>query len=118
MKEDANMENSWNLVQEKICRKCIDGDGRGNCRLPQGESCALQQFLPTIIETVKAIEWAPYETYVNALRTNVCARCSEQDAAGVCARRDTLECALDRYFGLVIRVMDEVHAGTFSAIKS
>ncbi|MEX2116581.1 MAG: hypothetical protein WEB37_06825 [Bacteroidota bacterium] len=112
------MENPWNLVQERICRKCIDGDGRGNCRLPRGESCALQQFLPAIIETVQSIEWAPYETYVSALRASVCAQCKDQDASGVCARRNTLECALDRYFGLVIRVIDEVHAGTFSTIKS
>lgn len=112
------MEAPWSLVQDKICRKCIDGDGRGNCRLPKGESCALQQFLPAIIETVQAIDWAPYEAYVNALRANVCSQCKEQNASGVCVRRDKLECALDRYFGLVIRVIDEVHAGTFSTVKS
>ncbi len=112
------MKTAWNLVQEKICRKCIDGDGTGNCRLPKEESCALQQYLPAIIETVQAIDWAPYETYVNALRTKVCSQCTEQDAAGACPRRDKLECALDRYFGLVIRVIDEVHAGTFSEAQS
>lgn len=112
------MENSWPLVQQRICRKCIDGDGRGNCRLPVGQVCALQQFLPVIIETVQSIESGPYEIYINALRKNVCANCGELNSSGDCARRDMLECALDRYFGLVIRVMDEVHAGTFSAVKS
>ncbi len=112
------MEHSWSLVQERICRKCIDGDGRGNCRLARGESCAFKEFLPTIIETVQSLEWASYDAYVSALRRNVCSICKEQSSSGNCGRRDMLECALDRYLGLVIRVIDEVHAGTFSAVKS
>lgn len=111
------MDAAWNLIQSKVCRKCMDGDGKGHCRLPAGETCALKESLPAILRTVESVGWAPYEEYVRALRVNVCAQCKDQDAYGVCVKRNSLECALDRYYGLVIRVIDEIHAGTFAEVR-
>jgi len=108
------MENTWSIIQEKICRKCIDGDGHGNCRLPENGWCALQQFLPAIVETVTGIDSASYDDYVQALRAKICSQCPEHQTNGACFRRNELECALDRYYGLVIQVIDDVKAGTFS----
>lgn len=107
------MEQYWDRIQSRICRKCIDGDGTGNCRLPQSEQCALRQFLPAIVDTVSAIDSDSYDEYVRALRSNICSQCSEQLPSGACIRRDTLECALDRYYGLVLQIIDEARAGTF-----
>lgn len=109
-----DMENSWSVIQSRICRKCIDGDGRGNCRLPRGEQCALQQFLPAIVEIVSSLDSGSYDDYLRALRSQVCEQCREQLPDGRCLKRASLECALDRYYGLVIQVIDEAHAGTFS----
>ena len=39
------MEQYWNLVQARVCHKCIDGDRKGNCLLPADQSCALRDFL-------------------------------------------------------------------------
>lgn len=106
------MENYWSAVQDKICRKCIDGDGRGNCRLPAGQPCALQEFLPQIVDTVTTTRSDRFEDYVKALRKNVCAECAEQSADGVCLRRNVVECALDRYYGHVLDVVEHVRANS------
>jgi hypothetical protein len=48
--------------------------------------------------------------YVNSLRRNVCALCDEQKEDGTCRKRDQLECALDRYFPIVIEVVEATNA--------
>ncbi|HTP80879.1 MAG TPA: hypothetical protein VMM57_10830 [Bacteroidota bacterium] len=98
----------WNKISERVCRKCIDGDRRGNCRLPAGESCALQKFLPEIIVAVSNGQHPTIESVVHTLRRNVCILCEWQDAKGECRKRDTLECALDRYLPLVCEVVEDV----------
>jgi len=108
------MEQYWSLIQDKICRKCIDGDGKGNCRLPAGESCAIQEFLPQIVRTVRSVESDSYEVYVDALRAGICANCPDQGPDGVCGKRNGLECALDRYYGLVLATIDDVKARPMS----
>jgi len=105
------MEQYWKLVQARVCHKCIDGDRKGNCLLPADQSCALRDFLPTIIETVMSVNSDSYEDYVTALRGSVCAECQEQGIDGVCRRRETVECALDRYYPLVIQVIEDMKTG-------
>src|SRR5262249_28972176 len=102
------MYQYWELIQQKICPRCLDGDGRGNCRLPSGEDCALKSFLPQIVMTVAQTQSTSMDTYVNVLRRNVCVLCDHQQANMACRKREDLECALDRYFPLVIQVIDTV----------
>lgn len=108
------MKQYWSLIQDKVCRKCIDGDGRGNCRLPSTLSCALKESLPEIVRIARETEGGSYEDSVNALRAGICSRCVHQLGDGTCVLRSTLECALDRYYLLVLDVIDEVRLGTFS----
>ena len=96
----------WEDVQERICRKCIDGDGRGNCRLPVDEECALQANFPLIVETVSKVQTSDYETHVQTLRQSVCTTCIHQDKEGNCWKRNRLDCALDRYYPLVIEIVE------------
>jgi hypothetical protein len=104
------MENYWDALQERICRKCIDGDGRGNCRLPVDEVCSVKKFLPQIVATIVNVKSDSYDAYVHALRRNVCILCDWQREDGTCGRRTNLECALDRYFPLVIQVVESMNA--------
>ncbi len=110
--EGGSMEQYWSALQDKLCRKCIDGDGRGHCRLPFGQTCAVQEFLPQLVETVKSLRSDRYDDYVVALRKNVCAGCAEQSSDGVCLRRNAVECALDRYYGLVLQIIESVKSET------
>lgn len=110
------MEQYWDLIQARVCRKCVDGDGRGHCLLPATEPCALRESLPEIIRIARETESGTYEDSVNALRSQICDRCSHQLNDGTCRKRDRLECALDRYYVLVLDVLDDVRTGTFWAI--
>jgi hypothetical protein len=101
---------NWNAMQNRICPKCIDGNRKGDCLLSAGEICPLKESFSEIITTVQSVEGNRYEDYVAALRANVCSACRHQEANGVCLKRNHLECALDRYFPLVIDVIDAARA--------
>lgn len=101
------MNHYWSAIQGRVCQKCIDGDGSGGCRLPLDQSCPVLEFLPQIVQSVTNTRSDRYDDYVDALRKNVCARCKEQAPEGVCLRRNSVECALDRYYGLILQVIEE-----------
>ena len=104
------LEQYWKVIQEKICPRCLDGDGAGNCRLPVGEECALKSFLPQIVMTVANTKSASMDAYVAALRRHICILCDHQQADMSCRKRTDLECALDRYFPLVVEIVETVRA--------
>ena len=106
--EDGNMDMYWDSIRKTVCRKCIDGDGKGGCRLPIDESCGLETFFPEIVQTVSSVHSDSFQDYVGALRANICRNCEHQFADGDCRKRDTLECALDRYLPVVIEVIETV----------
>jgi len=98
----------WQLLQARICHRCLDGDGKGNCRLPSGGECPLKRFLPEIVATISRIRSHTYHAYVNALRNGVCSQCDSLRADGTCWKRENFECALDHYFPLIIEVIESV----------
>ena len=102
------MEQYWNVLKGRVCRKCADGDGKGGCRLPEGDSCALHVFLPEIVGVVTQARLGSFEAYVELLRKTICPRCKHQRPDGACIKRTTLQCALDRYYPLIIEVIESV----------
>lgn len=110
--EDLSLEQYWDSIRQNVCRKCIDGDGKGGCRLPIDESCGLDRFFPEVVQTVMSVHSDSFQDYVDALRVNVCAHCEHQFPGGVCKKRDTLECALDRYLPVVIDIIESVKIST------
>ncbi len=109
------LDQYWQVIQEKICPRCLDGDGHGECRLPVGEECALKSFLPQIVITIANAKSDSIEGYVNLLRRNVCILCEHQNADMSCKRRNDLECAIDRYYPLVLQIVETVRAQMESA---
>lgn len=103
------MDPFWEPLRLRVCAKCIDGDGKGNCRLPKGDACALEAFLPELVTIVSTVKAYSYQKYVEALRATVCSQCDHQ-TNGRCNKRETLECALDRYFPVVLDVIETVKA--------
>jgi hypothetical protein len=102
------METYWAEIQKKICPKCIDGDRKGNCMLPANETCPLKIHFHEIVTTIANTKSDAYSAYVNSLRRNVCILCEHEHADGTCWKRNELECALDRYFPLVISIIEDV----------
>ncbi|HUN65021.1 MAG TPA: hypothetical protein VMW43_02900 [Bacteroidota bacterium] len=102
------IDEYWNLLQNRICRRCVDGDGTGACRLPADEVCPLYHYLPRIVATVLSVESASIDAYIDMLRNNVCSVCDALDHDAVCRKRNELACALDRYYPLVVEIIESV----------
>jgi hypothetical protein len=109
---EHTLDEYWIAVQRKVCLKCIDGDGHGDCRLGTVEECALKAYFPKIVETVLAVRSSNIEPYVQGLRHNVCGDCRHQSTDGTCMLRNQVDCALDRYFPMVAEAIEEVHSRT------
>ena len=102
------LQQYWQAIQKNICPRCLDGDGDGNCRLPVREECALKSFLPQIVMTVANVKSDSIEAYVAALRRHVCILCDHQASDMSCMKRTDLECALDRYFPILVEIIETV----------
>ncbi len=107
---DLIVDLNWEHLQNRVCRKCIDGDTRGGCRLPVDELCRLKEDFAEIVETVASVHSDALQDYVHALRSNICRTCEDQYADGTCWKRDALECALDRYFPIVVEIIESANA--------
>jgi len=104
-----NMDRYWEAVRRKVCEKCLDGDGAGNCRLTPGQVCALQDHFPEVVNAVLSVKSGQVQPYVDALRLDVCAVCKQQSPEGTCRLRTQLDCGLDRYFPLVVEAIEAVN---------
>lgn len=102
-----NLEPYWEAVRSKVCVSCVDGDGRGNCRLSGDDRCGLQEHFPLIVQVVKNVHGDSIDEFVVALRDIVCAQCRHQGPNGKCKYRQTVDCGLDRYFPLVVQAIEE-----------
>lgn len=101
-------------IRRKVCSRCIDTDEKGNCLLHYDEICAVEEFLPEIIESVRKVKSERVEDYLVELRRNVCEHCKHQAEDGTCIVRNNIDCGLDRYFPLIIEAIEEVDAGLTS----
>jgi len=97
----------WDALQAKVCARCLEGNGKGGCLIAPGRECALKVHFPRIIEAVNSVFSPSVEPYVEQLRKKVCAVCTSQTDAGSCSLRDDAECALDRYYPLIVQVIEE-----------
>ena len=96
----------WELIRETVCRKCIDGDGQAGCRLSRDRECAVKHYLPQIIDVVNSTYSTAIGPYEDQLRSKVCGVCVHQSKHGECSIRDDVECALDRYFPLIVQAIE------------
>ena len=103
-----DLQKYCEAVQYKVCAKCIDGDGHGNCRLSGEEECGLKVHFTNIVGTILSVQSEKLETYVEALRREVCTNCKHQSPDGTCLVRRQLNCGLDRYFPMIVGVVEEV----------
>lgn len=104
----ASMAAYEEAIRTKVCAHCIDRTGRGMCGTGQWTDCAINRYMPDIINVVNAVRSDSLHDYVLALHHVICASCKE-NPNGVCALRNSSDCALDRYFPLVVQAIEEVN---------
>lgn len=104
------MNPAWESIRISVCRRCIDGDKSGTCRLPAGEICPLESSFPIVVDVILAEKGRPADAIAATLRARVCSQCSV-GSAHACRLRDTLECALERYLPQIIERISSMHVG-------
>ncbi len=102
----------WESVRLTVCRKCIDGDTKGKCRLPDGEICSLERYFPEVSSTIISADTHSMDVIARAVRASVCRQCS-YGTPEHCNKRDTLECSLERYLPLVTEKVVGMRTKTF-----
>ncbi len=117
------MEDEQRYLEEvlgRVCPRCIDrdGEGGGECRLSADAECMIRRFFPQIVEAVRSVYSTSMEPYVVALREKVCRTCLTPGESA-CAVRDDVECALDRYFPMIVETIEEMDlAKRFASAKT
>jgi hypothetical protein len=105
------IDEYWQAIQDNVCAHCIDGDGKGLCRISSATKCGLKHFFPEIVNTVRSVQSENLGPYVRALRENVCSMCEHQSADGSCVVRSDVDCGLDRYFPLIVESIEGLKFG-------
>lgn len=63
-----------------------------------------------MVVTIANTKGETMDAYISALRRHVCILCDHQQANMSCKKRNDLECALDRYYPLVVEIVETVRA--------
>lgn len=101
------MKNYLAAIRNNVCSICVDSNDKGRCTLTEQEICALDKYLPDIVEIVHSIDSENINDYVKALRENICSECRTQDDSGYCYLREDVNCSLDRYFPLIVETIQK-----------
>jgi len=101
------MSKYLSAIRKNVCSICVDSNEKGKCTLNDDEVCAVELYLPKIVEIVHNIKSDDIKDYVNALRENVCLECRSQ-ANGYCYLREDVNCSLDRYYSRIVETIQEV----------
>jgi hypothetical protein len=80
-------ERYRDAVRRRVCAVCLDGRDDGSCGLSGRRSCALEELLPRVVDTIREVRRARDDAYAAAVEAKVCSRCREQDPLGRCALR-------------------------------
>ena len=101
------MQKYLEAIRKNVCSICVDSTDEGDCTLTEKEVCAVESFLPRIVDVIHNAQEDDLQTYINELREKVCAECRSNGDEN-CYLREDANCALDRYFPLIIDAIKSV----------
>lgn len=102
------MDKYLTAIHQNICSICVDSSEKGKCTLNAHEYCALELYLPKIVEIVHKTESDNMDDYVRSLRFGICLDCRTQAEDGSCYLREDINCSIDRYFPLIVETIQKV----------
>ncbi len=96
-------------VKKRVCEYCQDFGSDNACHSKDALGCAVFRYLPELVQIANEIHDRKIDTYVSAVRKNLCTKCHNSGLKGEdCNLRDTLDCGLDRYLPLVLDAIEDV----------
>ena len=102
-------------LQDRICRRveaeispnCMHRLPSGVCQQPQDFPCPIHNNVDCIIEVVHSVSSDRLDPYITRLRQVVCQKCQMLDESGECKLRDNLDCCLDAFIVLIVKIVEE-----------
>lgn len=101
------------IVRNKICSVCTSRTADGQCGLEEPSNCALFRLFPEVAKAIQSVRSNDVQPYIDAIRREVCAICTDQARDGSCETRQQVQCALDAYLLPVIEAIEEATGKTF-----
>lgn len=105
------MQRYIDAIRKNVCAICVDSSEEGDCKLTTKELCAVEYYLPKIIEVVHTTDSEDLKEYHANLKNTICAECAASEDADHCYLREDANCSLDRYFSLIVETIKKVDAG-------
>lgn len=105
------MQKYIDAIRKNVCSICVDSSENGDCTLTNKEICAVEYYLPVILEVIHSINSENIEEYHNKMKDIICAECHAAVDKDHCYLRDDANCSLDRYFALIVETVKKVDAG-------
>ena len=105
------MQRYIDAIRKNVCAICVDSTEEGDCTLTNKEICAVEYYLPTIIEVVQSTDSEDLNEYHSKLKDTICAECHAAEDKEHCYLREDANCSLDRYFALIVETIKKVDAG-------
>ena len=101
------MQKYLDAIRDNVCSICVDSNDRGDCTLTEKELCAVEYYLPNIIEVIHNSDADDIHEYYDELKEKICKHCRGEGDKD-CYLREDSNCALDRYFPLIIETIKKV----------
>ena len=98
------------IIKRRVCSKCIDFGEDGVCHTQDPNSCAIFRFLPELVAISERLHEFTMESYINAVRADICSKCRDKMPDAACELRGKIDCGLDRYLELIFEALDEANA--------
>ena len=95
-------------VRRHVCAKCVDLGEDGICHTKDPQGCGIFRNLPALVEVALNLHELKLGPYIRAVRSHICSQCANAAPGERCAIRESLDCGLDRYLGLVFEAIEEV----------
>jgi hypothetical protein len=104
-------------MRSAVCPVCVcftrDAQDPVRCAHEGSGQCTLFGHLDELVDSISGVHSGSIEPYVEALRRDVCSKCSHQDERGVCDLRDSRSvaptwCVLNAYFNLVVGAVEDL----------
>lgn len=105
------MQRYIDAIRKNVCAICVDSTEEGDCTLSTKELCAVEYYLPRILEVVQNTDSNDLSVYHEKLKDTICAECKASQDRDHCYLRDDANCSLDRYFSIIVETIKKVDAG-------
>jgi hypothetical protein len=97
-------------LKKHVCTICCDSDEKGRCTLNENEVCAIDLYSDEIVDIIHQNNEKPFEEIQKVLRNKICSKC-KTGSKDCCNLREDANCSLDRYFYLIVDIVNKVDLG-------